>query len=794
MLPPDRNGNGFSDSVGHHSPPEVELRDYVHVVLRRWKLIALCGLLATAAAWWSQRAQVAQYMAEVVLQHEEEAAPLDILASGNRRAVPAQMIQSQIEIIRSRAVLGDVVDSMWLRTTINGRTMGPDGLFDQVEIESSAISGSFGLALGDQRLALHDLESDAVLATATPGTWLDGPGFRLRMSVTAGFDSPAVSRDPMQLGIRHREGAVAALQNRLNIAQIPQTTLIRARYRDPDPVVAAGVVNSLAYSYQRHVSRGVRETATRRREFIANQLAQTTDSLAAAQQVLLEYQESTETLDPEVEGPALAAALMRTEDELRALEFQESLLEGLKLSISSGLGGSEGFQRIVAVSSEAFPSGAGLYQRLQELETERNRLTAARFGGPAVEAVDSLIAVHEEEIRTVTEQSLEVVQLRRESAEARVEEISGSVGELPVRTAAFTRLRQRLEAVQNIFDMLIEKLYEAQIVEAVEAGDVEVIDPAPTPLVPDPRNTIQTLILALTAGLLLGIIASLLLRQLDTKVQSGGEVERATSLSILGFIPRFASNSNGSAEQQSVVPVEEHLVLEAFRVLRTNLRFIRVQRPDAKVFTISSVAASEGKTTIASNLASTLASEGNRVLVIDADLRRPSIHTVFRIERSPGLADALIDKANTSHAVHRSHIEGLTLLPAGSVAPNPSELLGSEVFRDLLARARSSFDIVIVDTPPLLAVTDPSLVASVTDGLLLVVRAGVTDRNALAMSCAELRRMQIPVLGVVMNEIPLDRSFLGYGGYYGYGYGYGYYSSYVADEEPGRKGIGAGRS
>ena len=793
LLPLDPNGDGSGGLAGPPAVSEVGLQDYLQVVLRRWKLIILCGILAMGAARWSQLSQVDQYMAEVVLQHAEEAAPLDILSSTVRRAIPAQTIQSQIEIIRSRAVLAVVVDSMWLRTTINGRTISPDGLFDRVEIESSTTSGSFGLARQEQGVALHDLASDIVIATATPGTWLEGPGFRLRMSVTAGFDLPAVSSAPLQLGIRHREGAVAALRNRLIIEQIPQTTLIRARYSDPDPVVAAGVVNTLAYSYQRHVSRGVRETATRRREFIANQLAQTADSLSVAQQILLEYQESTETLDPEVEGPALAATLMRTEDELRVLRFRESLLEGLVLSLQSVTGGTEGFRRLVAVSGDVLPSGAGLFARLQELEAERNRLTAARFGGPAVETVDSLIAVHQEEIRTVTEQSLDVVRLRREAAEAWVEEISASVGELPVRTAAFTRLRQRLEAVQNVFDMLMERLYEAQIVEAVEAGDVEVIDPAPPPLIPDPRNTIQTLIIALVAGLLLGTISSLLLRQMDTKVQNGAEVERATGLSILGFIPQFTSNSNGSVGE-ATVPVQEDLVLEAFRVLRTNLRFIRARSPDAKVFAVTSVAASEGKTTVASNLAFTFASEGKRVLIVDADMRRPTVHTVFGVGRSPGLADTLVDSAATSHAGHRSHVEGLTILPAGSVAPNPSELLGSEAFSDLLARARSSFDIVIVDTPPLLAVTDPALVGSITDGLLLIVRALATDRNALAMAASELRRMEIPVLGVIMNDIPLGRSFLGYGGYYGHYYGH-YYASYAAHiEETEPKGLGAGRS
>ncbi|MEE2844894.1 MAG: capsular biosynthesis protein, partial [Gemmatimonadota bacterium] len=126
--------------------------------------------------------------------------------------------------------------------------------------------------------------------------------------------------------------------------------------------------------------------------------------------------------------------------------------------------------------------------------------------------------------------------------------------------------------------------------------------------------------------------------------------------------------------------------------------------------------------------------------------------------------------------------------------PNPSELLGSEAFSDLLARARNSFDVVIVDTPPLLAVTDPALVGSITDGLLLIVRALATDRNALAMAASELRRMEIPVLGVIMNDIPLGRSFLGYGGYYGHYYGH-YYASYAAHkEEPEPKGLGAGRS
>ncbi len=266
----------------------------------------------------------------------------------------------------------------------------------------------------------------------------------------------------------------------------------------------------------------------------------------------------------------------------------------------------------------------------------------------------------------------------------------------------------------------------------------------PTPVSPRPVIDIG---LGLVVGLLLGLVAAVLRDLLDTSIRSTTALAQVTKVPVLGVIP-FDSSARRSpvltdANARSVRA-------ESFRRLRTNLQFVDVDSP-VKVIALTSAVPGEGKSTTATNLAVTFAEMGKRVLVIEGDLRRPRLSQYFGLDSSVGLTNVVAGQVSLIEVLQPWGSASLMVLPSGSIPPNPSELLGSAAMIELIASARRTFDTVIIDTPPLLPVTDGAIVAAHTDGAVLVVRQGKTTRHQVTLALAALSSVDARVLGIVMN-------------------------------------------
>lgn len=298
---------------------------------------------------------------------------------------------------------------------------------------------------------------------------------------------------------------------------------------------------------------------------------------------------------------------------------------------------------------------------------------------------------------------------------------------------------------------------------------------AQEPSSPVSPRTLVNVALGLLLGLGIGLAQAILREQLDTSVKSPevlGEMTGGTSLGHIGFDPDAAKNPLVAMNQQSPRS-------EAFRSIRTNLQYVDVDNPPRAV-AITSAMPSEGKTTTACNLAIALAQAGKSVLLVEADMRRPKVAEYLGVEASVGLTNVLTGSASLEESLVQWHRGLLSVLPVGSTPPNPSELLASQQMRHLLAELRERFDIVVVDAAPLLPVSDGAIVASVTDGALLVARHGTTTRDQAQHAAEALDRVDARLLGVVLNFVPEHKR--------GYGYAYGYSYGYGADE-----GKGSGR-
>lgn len=310
----------------------------------------------------------------------------------------------------------------------------------------------------------------------------------------------------------------------------------------------------------------------------------------------------------------------------------------------------------------------------------------------------------------------------------------------------------------------------------VSPVSVSVLRDAGTPSAPVSPNSLANLAVGLIAGLLIGLAISLLREILDTRVRGEHDVATITKAPIVGGIA-FDSDAT---KRPLIVQDNPHSVrAEAFRTLRTNIQFLDLE-PGAKSFVITSSIPSEGKTTTAANLAIALADSGAQVVLIDGDLRRPKVSDYMGLEGAVGLTDVLISRASLADVLQPWGRGNLTILPAGAIPPNPSELLGSRAMASLLRTLESEFDIVLLDLPPLLPVTDATLVSKLTSGALLVVAAGRTHKAELAGAVSALENVGARIAGVILTMLP-TRGPDAYGyGRYGYG-GYGYSSQAVDD-------------
>ena len=302
-----------------------------------------------------------------------------------------------------------------------------------------------------------------------------------------------------------------------------------------------------------------------------------------------------------------------------------------------------------------------------------------------------------------------------------------------------------------------------------------IIDPASLPDEAVSPQPARNLVLGALFGLVLGVGVALLREMLDTSVKTSEDLAGSTDAPLLGSIIGDQTATRGALLTDLDVQSPR---VESFRVLRTNLQFVDIDQP-TKVFVVTSSVQQEGKTSTAVNLAISLAQAGVKVLLVDADLRRPRIADMLGLTDAVGVTTVLLGRLGLDEAVQRHALTDLDVLASGITPPNPAELLQSQAMGKMLAEVRSRYDVVIVDSPPLLPVTDAALLAAQADGALLVLRHGRTTRDQLATAADRLAQVDAQLVGVVLNRVPASQHLVGY--------------SYAGDRATPRHGRESGR-
>jgi len=387
---------------------------------------------------------------------------------------------------------------------------------------------------------------------------------------------------------------------------------------------------------------------------------------------------------------------------------------------------------------------------------------------------------------------------QKRSLQATLSTSSARLARVPETQLQDARLRRQVELNTQLYTLLQTKLNEAQISEAMEIANVELVDPALVPTRPLAARRLFNLLFGSALALLCGIIVAVVRESNDTSVRSRDEVLRLTDLPLLASIPRIAFATKGH-KKQLAEQLEGRLVIrhaprspaaEAYRALRTNVKFAtNGAKKSLRTLVVTSAEPEDGKTTTALNLAVSLADQGLQVALVAADQRRPVLHKVLHTERAPGLSDLLNGSATLEQVTRHIPLGDLAagafaFIPAGHHVSNPAALLGSPAMRSLLDTLSEHYDMVVLDTPPLCVVTDAAVLGTQADGVVFVARMGATRAEALQQSVEEMRGLGAHVVGTVLTDVNQrdDR----------YGYRYGYYE-YYEDESANGNGNGNGR-
>ena len=404
----------------------------------------------------------------------------------------------------------------------------------------------------------------------------------------------------------------------------------------------------------------------------------------------------------------------------------------------------------------------------QHPKVQEVREKIARLKGDATEAPADPRQAQAAALLNSIEQGLNSVKAMQAEVEQRFQHDLAESHKSEIGQLYESNLRNHLERQRTLFYSVVDQLKQAQLVSDFGSVTAQVLDPPAA--IENRPSILRVLIAAMALGCGLGAGAVYVADQLDARIRSLPEIQRLLAYRVLGAVPLLSLGQQGHAKIALVSHAKPRSQLaETYKSIRTRIDLLR-RNWEGKVLMVTSPQPADGKTTTASNLAICMAQSGRKILLIDADLRRPCLHTLHGLPRSPGLTEILNDQVPFHQAVQQTAIENLDVLSTGEEIAYPAELLAKDRLGILLRELRQAYDVVILDTSPLLVVTDPSIIAVAIDGILLILRAAATRRLDVERSQDLLKDLKIPVLGLVVNAIIPGQGGYGYR-YYPYGYG-----------------------
>src|SRR5215467_13230016 len=598
--------------------------------------------------------------------------------------------------------------------------------------------------------------------------------------------------------------ALDSIGGKIRTSRVPSTSILEVIATSTNSREARDLANTVVEAYRDYNCSVNNTRTTEARKFIEAQLKEVEGRVRRAEEEVWAFREANRIISPGAESSVLLSLFTQLRSDIEKTRQQRTELELTQGRLARSDPGSVGERVFV-------DSGNPALQRLQatqiELLLERNNLALeVTDRHPRLQALDDRLREVRSEMRREVSAQIALLRSREEILNRQMGELLQKNREVPSIELGLQRLQRDAKVNDDLLTLLKTRHQEALIKESEGVEEVSIVRPATEPGSPVGGETFNTVVVGALVGLMLGLVLAFVQETLDTSIGTIEDVETYLQVPVLGIVPhidaretvqRLVERRPALADMEPDA-LQSHALLithfdpkspvaEAYRTLRTNIQFMRMER-QGKLLVVTSPTLQEGKTTTIVNLALTMAQNGQKTLLIGANMRRPSIHRFFGIEREPGLSNILVGSAQWRDCIRgvadilmgrfemedimaAPGLDNLHIIEAGPVPANPSELLSTPAMTGFLHSVRDVYDVILVDTPPILPVTDSAIVASQADGVVIVYQAGKVGRLVLKRAKVHVENVGGKVWGVVLNDVKTEIAGYAYTQYYTHYYG-----------------------
>ena len=622
------------------------------------------------------------------------------------------------------------------------------------------------------------------------------------------------SADVESVGVTKKSSIISKVSSAITIVPVKSSNIIEIRSKTNIGYSAALFANKVAEAYIQFNIEDRRREASSVREFAEEQMQVVKKKLKSAEDDICNYQQTHRAFglkkETEVFIEQLAELQVLYEKAKIERKGVEKNLEAVKLQLTV-----EQKELLKTSTDISLPLLENLKTSLSELEKDKASLLIQHYAedDPQIIQIDNRI---EEVKKKINETIVSLLQNRgqinaltqiqtfllksiqlhidvdiakaKESAyRGLVNVYEGKFNGIPPQQIELARMERQKKANESIYMMLLEKAEEAKISEASEVGTVSMLDRARIPSKENRKKKTVNLMLGFIMGLIISMGVAFVIEYFDTSLKGVEDIEKELKLSVLASIPSIGRDG----KKGELKEIEGRLITnykplsaisESYRSMRTNLQSASVNG-EMQTLVVTSSVLKEGKTLTASNLAITEAQAGRKTVLVDTDLRRPMIHHLFKLKKDDRISKVLTGDLKLDDAIKKTKIANLSVITSGPIPSNPQELLDSEKMKSVLQELKMRFDKIVMDSPPLIAVTDPIIIGKEVDGMVFVVRSGKTVREIVERSINNVRYAKINLLGCVLNDVDMRHTY----GSYNYYYNYYYYSEDGARKVKRRK-------
>lgn len=592
-----------------------------------------------------------------------------------------------------------------------------------------------------------------------------------------------------------------ALGNVVQIEQKRGLDIIDISVESQSPKEAALIANIYAREYLAYNLEISRDQLTFIKKFLANQRTEKKDQLNDAEEILRAYQERGGIIALDQQAQMLIQQLSQFEAQKNAAQIEleasneilkqyrkELSLQDPKLADYLASATSETYIKALQDQIAEFQIRRDLailkadpeidYKvKLKEYDDKLNELNA-KLDEKIKVLKAGIFASSPEEVKNLSQKIIEE-EIKNGTLKTTLTELNVVVrryderfNKLPKTSIELARLQRNRESLEKLYTLVEEKYQEAMINEQSQPGNVLIIDDARTPYGPSKPNRALIIIVGLLIGVGLAFAYVFLKNYFDNTIKTPEDLQKR-NMNVLAWIPRVEDLALKESSKFDFIVLNEpdSVTSESFRALRTRIQFSRPDKDSLKTIVITSPAPQEGKTFVTLNLAGSFAQADKKVLLVDCDLRKPRVHRVFDFKKEPGLIDYLVGEKSLEEIIHKSEMKNLSIITSGTIPPNPAEMLGSSQMDDFIALVRGMYDYVIIDSPPIIAVTDAEILAKKVDGAVLVVSSEITEYQMMERANQLILHDNTILIGTVLNNFDSKSA---YGSYYKYKYYYYY--------------------